>query len=37
MDVDVRWVCVGVRLEGYRQCDEYSCSVMEGMFGVRLS
>ena len=37
MDVDVRWVCVGVWLAGYRQFDEYSCSVIEGMFGVRLS
>ena len=37
MDVDVRWVCMGVRLAGYRQFDESSCSVMEGMVGVRLS
>ena len=37
MDVDVRWVCVRVWLAWYRQFDEQSSSVMEGMFGVRLS
>ena len=37
MDVHARCVCVGVWLAGNRQFDEQSCSVMEGMFGVRLS